>query len=99
MVPQQVSFVERSSLSQRVPITVLEKILSSCVFLCKGSESMLFEDYLNTKELTPNLVNYILHSIAMVPNSATTIEVCIQTTFSFLSLLLSLVSVTRFVLV
>ena len=95
MVPQQVSFVERSSLSQRVPITVLgKKILSSCVFLCKGSESMLFEDYLNAKELTPNLVNYILHSIAMVPNSATTIEVYKQ-----LSLLLSLVSVTRFVLV
>ena len=88
------SLVERSSLSQRVPITVLEKILSSCVFLCKGSESMLFEDYLNTKELTPNLVNYILHSIAMVPNSATTLEVYKQ-----LSLLLFLVSVTRFVLV
>ena len=55
---------------------------------------MLFEDYLNTKELTPNLVNYILYSIAMVPNSATTLEVYKQ-----LSLLLSLVSVKRFVLV
>jgi RAB protein geranylgeranyltransferase component A len=40
----------------------------------KDSESLSFEDYLNTKELTPNLVNYIRHSIAMAPDSATTLE-------------------------
>ena len=37
--------------------------------------SLSFEDYLKQNKLTPNLVNYIHHSIAMVTNTATTLEV------------------------
>ena len=46
--------------------------------------SLSFEDYLKQNKLTPNLVNYIHHSIAMVTNTATTLEVQHTHTGTFL---------------
>ena len=52
----------------------------SCRFKYSISEfvSMPYVDFLKLKDLTPNLIHYILHCIAMVNEQASTLEVSVS---------------------
>ena len=43
-----------------------------------GSSSLTFGEFLKQKQLTPNLVQYILYSIAMVTENTPTLEVHVR---------------------
>ena len=45
------------------------------------SSSLTFGEFLKQKQLTPNLVQYILYSIAMVTEDTPTLEVHVKTIF------------------
>lgn len=67
-----------------IPIGSLGIFPIEAPFMCDSvslteSSSLAFGVFLKQKQLTPNLVQYILHSIAMVTENTPTLEVHVRT--------------------